>query len=604
MKLYLRDTLFNVTNRNSWLVFGLFVIAVLSKNVLFQQYVFDELYINNPTEAFKFYGATIAVALLLGSPIVITKNRWWTVVLMLIMDVWYMALMIYYMAWGVFMNISVIQMADNMDGFWGSVWTYMHWKTIIPLVITAIYAIILYFLPKGEKRNWWAFVLVVCMAYAYVPLRQYPTWKRNIEELHTINLYTNKLMHTIWNYSQLFKPYRSVRAKAYVAYMAGGKGGWEETYIKEQGYCDYGIAMIIFQTTYDYYVHKYDESAINSELTDEEKQIVSTLIDDNSANFIPQRSLIFLLVESLESWTIDYKTDNGYIMPNMRQFMQLQPTFYADKLTSQAAFGGSGDGQMIAMTGMIPLQSGAACRLYGDITYPNIAQFYPHSVTLNSSPGAWNQPVVNPSYGLKELDESIHQDDRSIIDSLIVRLKKETEPTFYLVITVSSHTPFKKAGEVDWAVDKAMPNNMASYIKCIHYFDEQFGRLVDELKTMNKLNDVDIIITGDHIIFSKMMLSELIEYAEAQGLSFYEGKNYCPLIISSPNIKDNIRYSEVGYQMDIFPTVKHVVGADDYWWKGFGINMLADTIRPYDIETLKTLSDKMIRSDYFVTKKL
>lgn len=582
---------------------GLFVLAVLIKNVLFQLFVFGDLYFNDPRNAFKFYGASVAVAIIVGSAIFVAKNRWWTIVPLVIMDIWYMALMIYYRAWGIFMNVSVIQMADNMDGFWQSVWTYMNWKVCVPLVVTLVYAIILVFVPKGRSRRWWVFALLLCIAYCYVPLRQYPIWHLSTEEIQMKNPYTNKLMYTIYNYNSLFKPYNAVRAKAYVSYVAGGAYVWEEKFIREQGFCDYGIAMLVFQATYDYYVFKNDDSKVIKELTNEEQQIVRELVREDEGCFVPQHSMILLLVESLESWAVDYQDSGRYVMPNLHKFMQNNPTFYADKLISQAAFGGSGDGQMLVMTGMIPLLRGAACRLYGDNIYPNIASFYPNSLTLNSSPGAWNQSVVNPSYGIKELDESIQQDDKSIIDSLLCRLKQETGPTFYLVLTVSSHTPFEKAEDVEWEVDKAMPGNMARYVKCIHYFDEQLGRLFSELEKMQKKNDIDIVITGDHIIFQKMMLTELIDYAQDKGVNFVNGENYCPLIVYSPNIQENIRHTDVAYQMDAFPTIKYIVGAEKYWWKGFGINMMSDTVRPYDLNTLKILSDKMIRSNYFAEGK-
>lgn len=584
------------------LVFIAFVLAILIKNILFQRFVFGDLYLKNPINAFKFYGAVISIAALLVSPIFVTKRYWWTVVLLMIVDVWYMALMVYYRSWGAFMNVSVIRMADNMDGFWASVWTYLNWKSVLPLCITIIFTLFISFWGTSEKKKcrWGAFIGVLILAYCYIPLRQYPAWKNGLEDIRMNNPYTNKLMYSIHNYYYLFRPYNSIRQKAYVSYIAGGVAQYEEKFIKEQGFCDYAFAMLVFQITYDLYARRDADVPCNVSFSNDETAILQILEEGNKqATYVPQRSMIVLLVESFESWVIDYEGIDGFAMPNLRQFMKEQTTFYADKLISQAKYGGSGDGQMIVMTGMIPLQSGAACRLYGDNVYPNIAQFYPASVTLNSSPGAWNQSVVNPNYGIKELDENIEQDDHNIITNLISRIDKDTMPTFYLVITVSSHTPFKKAKEIKWEVDESMPNNMANYIKCLHYFDEQFGALLSYLQKKERLRDFDIVITGDHIIFQKMMLSELVNYANTHSICLYNDKNYCPLIISSSLIEKNCRYTNVAYQMDTYPTIMNAVGADSYWWKGFGINLLSDTVRKFDLETLETLSDKLIRSNYF-----
>lgn len=254
------------------------------------------------------------------------------------------------------------------------------------------------------------------------------------------------------------------------------------------------------------------------------------------------------------------------------------------------------------MTGMAPLMQGAACRLYGDNVYPNIAHLYPNSVTLNPSGGAWNQIVVNPRYGIKELyeGEDLEHSDEGVFRHLMTRLDTCTIPTFYLVITVSSHTPFNLADQIDWPIDKNMPKNMRNYIKCMHYEDEQFGKLINMMERRNLFDKVDIVITGDHIIFQKLMLKEMQNYAEATNLQIKDGKNYCPLIISTSKMDCNTYCHDVAYQMDAFPTIMSAIGIKDYWWKGLGDNLFDGTRDGvFTSEWIENLSDKMIRSNYF-----
>ena len=73
-----------------------------------------------------------------------------------------------------------------------------------------------------------------------------------------------------------------------------------------------------------------------------------------------------------------------------------------------------------------------------------------------------------------------------------------------------------------------------------------------------------------------------------------------PLIIYSPKISGNPRYTHDAYQMDIYPTYRSLVGAEDCQWKGFGINLMDSTQkRALPEEDAYRLSDKMIRNDYF-----
>ena len=84
-------------------------------------------------------------------------------------------------------------------------------------------------------------------------------------------------------------------------------------------------------------------------------------------------------------------------------------------------------------------------------------------------------------------------------------------------------------------------------------------------------------------------------------ISTLEPTNDClPLIIYSPKITGNPRYTDDAYQMDIYPTYRTLVGAGNYRWNGFGINLMDDTqkrIIPED--DAYVLSDKLIRNNYF-----
>lgn len=79
---------------------------------------------------------------------------------------------------------------------------------------------------------------------------------------------------------------------------------------------------------------------------------------------------------------------------------------------------------------------------------------------------------------------------------------------------------------------------------------------------------------------------------------------FTPLIIYSPEIEGNIQVTDICYQMDIFPTILHLIGAEDYYWHGFGVNLLdsaARNNRPCTEQEAYRLSDLTIRSDYFRT---
>lgn len=150
-----------------------------------------------------------------------------------------------------------------------------------------------------------------------------------------------------------------------------------------------------------------------------------------------------------------------------------------------------------------------------------------------------------------------------------------------------------------------MPEIMSSYLNCLLYTDSCIGAVVDMVMNSPLAENTTIVITGDHTIFqTESAYSELNTYAKANHIDFYTGHNFTPLIIYSPEIEGNIQVTDTCYQMDIFPTILHLIGAEDYYWHGFGVNLLdsaARNNRPCTEQEAYRLSDLMIRSDYFRT---
>ena len=148
-----------------------------------------------------------------------------------------------------------------------------------------------------------------------------------------------------------------------------------------------------------------------------------------------------------------------------------------------------------------------------------------------------------------------------------------------------------------------MPQTMSAYLNCLHYTDSCIGVLLDSVLNSPLAENTTIVITGDHTIFrDEIGFSEMNKYAQDNSINFKAGRTFTPLIIYSPNIEGNIHISDTCYQMDIFPTILHLIGAEDYYWQGLGINLLDSVARKNrqitESEAYR-LSDLIIRSDYF-----
>ena len=318
----------------------------------------------------------------------------------------------------------------------------------------------------------------------------------------------------------------------------------------------------------------------------------------------PTHSVIIILVESLESWVINQFIDGVELTPFLNKLTSSQKVLYCDKIKSQTLAGNSGDGQMIVNSGLLPLKHGAACMSFYSNVYPNIANLYSSSYTINPWPHIWNQTVMSKRYGYKQLLEPAPNEewqDADVLKASSMAIDNATSKFCLMGITVSMHSPFTRVSN-PLDLSNHTPDLLQKYMECVNYTDKCIEYFVSSQLNDSVRENTTIVITSDHTIFKPAMLTDNVDYATHKNLSIASKENYCPLIIYSPQIEGNVQIDELCYQMDIFPTIMHLIGCEDYYWKGFGVNLLdsvAGRNSPITEKGAYELSDKLIRSNYF-----
>ena len=328
--------------------------------------------------------------------------------------------------------------------------------------------------------------------------------------------------------------------------------------------------------------------------------------ETNNIHIEPTHSVIIILVESLESWVINQCIDGVELTPFLNKLTSSQKVLYCDKIKSQTLAGNSGDGQMIVNSGLLPLKHGAACMSFYSNIYPNIANLYSSSYTINPWPHIWNQTVMSKRYGYKQLLEPAPDEewqDADVLNASSRAIDNATSKFCLMGITVSMHSPFNRiSNRLD--LSNHTPDLLQKYMECVNYTDKCIEYFVSCQLNDSTRENTTIVITSDHTIFKSAVLTDFVGYATQQNLSIAAKENYCPLIVYSPQIDGNVQIEELCYQMDIFPTILHLIGCEDYYWKGFGVNLLdsvARNNRPITEEEAFILSDKIIRANYFST---
>lgn len=483
-----------------------------------------------------------------------------------IIDIWLIANYMYFQVNGLFITWQVAQLAHNLHGFESSLLFCWSWKLVLFPFISLL-TIVLEFIISSPSTRWTSYtcfglgILLYLIATGVRFKHKRCASDFNTEWFSIVTVPSTEKDLCSAEFSEcLF-----VRMHSIMTYL--GK------------FC------------YDMVMPKYVE------LTEAEQVELTQLLHQSDTPARPINGhLVFVLVESMEGWLLEAQDATGqWVCPHIRQWMETRPTLSSSCVHAQKKYGESGDGQLICMTGLLPIDDGVACNLYGENSYPNFAHFYASGAVINPCTYMWNQDVVTFSYGFKTILEPQKEhpwwNDSIVIDKTISFLSQATEPSCVLAITLDSHMPFECAS-VDLPFADSILDYERRYLNCFHHVDMELGRLLSWADTASCMHDATIVITGDH-------------YASHDGFGNHP-KYVCPLVISSPNISESIEVKEM-YQMDIYPTILDLLGQTDYIWQGFGLSALKTDIRknldeqsrPYTPSEAFALSDKLIRSNFF-----
>lgn len=550
--------------------------------------------------------------LFIASFVFMTKRYWWTIVASLLVDIWCIANLIYYKTYDAFLSVNDILLVGNMGGAWSSITAYFDSSMIIMLFLTIIWGIfILMFQKSIEKRRWTIFVSLSIILFGLAFLNNYLIYNikfwsnKSKEENALLAKETEEWISFInkhggherrYGTSLAYVPFNNIYEEATHGNTTINNTSIIEHYIKQQSILSGFIAVNI------YHMFNCNVAGDIISLSKEDVLSIKPYIYTNTANPCPKNNLIVILVESLEDWPLHNTIENQKIAPYLSMLKQQEHVLYCNKIKCQTLRGNSGDGQMIVNSGLLPIQKGVACMHYGDNKYPNFAHFYSNSILVNPWPKIWNQDTmsVRYSYSQKIEPKSEVWEDAHVFETSLNYLRNVDTPACLMAITISTHCPFNRVR--NYKIQTTAPVILNRYMQCLNYTDSCIASFMKCILADSLLSKSTIVVTGDHTIFKPAMLSDFINYAKKQNLSIASGENYSPLIIYSPQIKGNIQITDTCYQMDIFPTILHLIGCEDYYWKGFGVNIMDSTARhnrPISEQEAYELSDKLIRSNYF-----
>ena len=330
------------------------------------------------------------------------------------------------------------------------------------------------------------------------------------------------------------------------------------------------------------------------------------------------KNVIFILVESYLSLVSDRKVGGVEVTPFLNRLRHSDGVYYNGRVKVNVTMGESADGQLIYMTGLLPLRSEISASRLLDKTLvgmPGALGFAPEQarMVIPTGPSMWQQDRLARTYGFGHLYSKLDFPDKApsghvwnLYDEQIFSLarlqdeKEKSAPFFSLVLTISMHSPY---GTIPpYATDYAFtsgtdeyPEPFYNYLACCRYTDACIKDYFDFLKESGLYDKSLVVIISDHQAHDM--------YMDMKGQLPAE----IPLYIVNGGIRAKSSEGEgvpawdgPCNQMDVFPTILDIMGADSSW-RGLGCSLLMDEWKDFADDRTWAVSENIIYGDYFST---
>ena len=305
------------------------------------------------------------------------------------------------------------------------------------------------------------------------------------------------------------------------------------------------------------------------------------------------KNLIMIQAESLQSFAVGLRVNGREVTPNLNRFAR--EASFAGDLYVQTGLGNSADAEFLANAGLYPARSGVAYVRFADRSYDALprllrAHGYAALAMHGDRAGFWNRAHMYPALGFErfvskkdyEVDEvfGLGLSDGSFFRQSLAMLEAQERPFYAFLVTLSSHYPFGfpellKAAAFDQG-DEAEGAILRSYLAAIHYFDREFGKFIDGLKSSGLYYESVIILYGDHAAIPKWDAASLAKLLgkDLDDEHSWRAVNTVPLMVRVPGVATlpHVRGRALG-QVDIPATAASLLGFE--FSSGFGRNIFA-----------------------------
>lgn len=321
------------------------------------------------------------------------------------------------------------------------------------------------------------------------------------------------------------------------------------------------------------------------------------------------KNVVLISVESMQNFVINNTLFGQEITPFLNDL--IKESYYFDEFYHQTGQGKTSDAEFIMDNSLYPLPSGAVYFTHSTNEYnstPKILKdFGYYSASLHANDKSfWNRDNMYTNLGYDRFfskpDYVINEEnsigwglkDVPFFEQSVEHLKTLPQPFYSKLLTLTNHHPYtlNKEDELIPEFDSG-DGTVDRYFTTVRYTDEALKVFFEDMKQSGLYENSIFILYGDHYGISpthneamaKFLGKEITPYEQTQ-------LQRVPLIIHIPGVTGGT-ISKVTGQIDVRPTLLHLLGIEGENPLDFGENMFADSPDPFIV----------LRNGDFITNK-
>lgn len=316
------------------------------------------------------------------------------------------------------------------------------------------------------------------------------------------------------------------------------------------------------------------------------------------------KNVIYVSLESFQNFMIDYKMPDGQeVTPFLNSLAHDGSTFYFDNFYHQTGQGKTSDAEFLMENSLYPLGQGAVFVNKAQNTYqatPAILgqQGYLSAVFHGNYKTFWNRNVMYKALGYDQFYDAEYYDmntpgntknygmkDKPFFQESMPMLEGLKKPFYTKFISLSNHFPFEMDQEdTNFPAGDFGDSVVNNYFQSAHYMDEALKQFFDALKADGLYDNTVIVLYGDHYGLSENHNTAMAKVLGVPKITpaINAQLQEVPLYIHVPGVKGGVQH-QYGGEVDVRPTVLHLLGIDTKDYIEFGSDLLSKNRRNWTL---------------------